>query len=318
MSAVATGRPLPDPALSASGERPAPMVVIGIATAGRREQMPLTLAQLARQHQPPARVIVCPASPADFDEAGAPPLPCPLVVVHGARGSCAQRNAVLAACDDADVVVFIDDDYYPAPDYVEQVQRLFAVRPEVVVATHHPVRDGAVGPGIGHDTALAILAALPPQPEGAAAALRTTYGGYGCNMAVRLAPARAHGVLFDVNLPLYGWLEDIDFSRRMAAHGAIVDSPALRGVHLGSKRGRTSGLRFGYSQVANPVYLLRKGSMSASYALRHIAKNFAKNLARAAWPEPWVDRRGRLKGNLLAVGDLLRGRLDPGRIRALG
>ncbi len=293
-------------------------VVIGIATAGRREQMPLTLAQIARQRLPPLWVTVCPAGPADFDASGAPPLPFPLAVVHGARGSCAQRNAILASCADADVIVFMDDDYYPAPDYVEQVQRLFAARPEVVVATHHPVRDGAAGPGIGHDEALAILEALPPPDPAAAADLRATYGGYGCNMAVRLAPVRAHGVLFDDNLPLYGWLEDIDFSRRMAAHGAIVDCAALRGVHLGSKRGRTSGLRFGYSQIANPVYLLRKGSMSASYALRHIAKNFAKNLARAAWPEPWVDRRGRLKGNLIAVGDLLRGRLDPGRIRALG
>lgn len=293
-------------------------VVIGIATAGRREQMPLTLAQLARQRLPPLRVIVCPAGPEDYDAATTPPLPCPVEVVRGPRGSCAQRNAILASCADADVVVFIDDDYYPAPDYVEQVQRLFAARPEVVVATHHPVRDGAAGPGIDHDEALAILEALPPPDPAAAADLRATYGGYGCNMAVRLAPVRAHGVLFDDNLPLYGWLEDIDFSRRMAAHGAIVDCAALRGVHLGSKRGRTSGLRFGYSQIANPVYLLRKGSMSASYALRHIAKNFAKNLARAAWPEPWVDRRGRLKGNLIAVGDLLRGRLDPGRIRALG
>ena len=34
----------------------------------------------------------------------------------------------------------------------------------------------------------------------------------------------------------------------------------LRGVHLGNKRGRVSGLRFGYSQIANPIYLLQKGT----------------------------------------------------------
>jgi len=31
-------------------------------------------------------------------------------------------------------------------------------------------------------------------------------------------------------------------------------------------------------------------------------------------PEPWVDRRGRVRGNLMAFRDLLRGRLDPRRI----
>jgi hypothetical protein len=30
--------------------------------------------------------------------------------------------------------------------------------------------------------------------------------------------------------------------------------------------------------------------------------------------EPWIDRRGRLKGNLLAMFDVLRGRSDPRRI----
>jgi hypothetical protein len=41
------------------------------------------------------------------------------------------------------------------------------------------------------------------------------------------------------------------------------------------------------------------------------------NAARAAWPEPHVDRAGRLRGNLLAVWDLLRGRASPGRILEL-
>jgi GT2 family glycosyltransferase len=136
-------------------------------------------------------------------------------------------------------------------------------------------------------------------------------------MAIRVAPALAHGVQFDVNLPLYGWLEDIDFSRRMACHGRIVNCSSLLGVHLAIKRGRNSGVQFGYSQVANPLYLLRKGSMSAAYSLRHIAGNLSKNMLHSFKPEPWVDRRGRLKGNLMAMGDLFVGRLDPRRISML-
>ncbi|AZO77314.1 hypothetical protein B5U98_17255 [Bosea sp. Tri-39] len=45
-------------------------------------------------------------------------------------------------------------------------------------------------------------------------------------------------------------------------------STALRGVHRAVKRGRTSGLRVGYSQIANTVYLARKGTMRRLRALR--------------------------------------------------
>lgn len=289
-------------------------VAIGIATAGRPMQMPLTLAQLARQDTRPQRVVVCPAGPDDYDAGAAPAIGCPIIVLTGPRGLTLQRNRILESCADTDVLVFIDDDFYPAADYVRQVHALFGEQPDVVIATNHPLLDGATGPGIPHELALEVLAAAAPDTP---ASIKPTYGGYGCNMALRVAPALAHGVRFDDNLPLYGWLEDIDFSRRMAVHGRVVNCSSLRGVHLGAKHGRTSGLRVGYSQVANPLYLRRKGSLSTSYSLRHLTRNVAKNLLRLTYPEPWVDRRGRLHGNLLAFCDLLRGRLDPRRIRHL-
>jgi hypothetical protein len=43
----------------------------------------------------------------------------------------------------------------------------------------------------------------------------------------------------------------------------------------------------------------------------------AKNLARSGWPEPYVDRRGRLRGNLLALRDLAAGRMTPERVLEL-
>ena len=33
------------------------------------------------------------------------------------------------------------------------------------------------------------------------------------------------------------------------------------------------------------------------------------NIVRSPWPEPYVDRRGRLRGNLLALRDLMTGRM---------
>ena len=125
------------------------------------------------------------------------------------------------------------------------------------------------------------------------------------------------GLRFDENLPLYSWLEDVDFCRALTPHGVIVRCTALRGVHLGTKRGRTSGLRFGYSQIANPIYLARKGTLAWWRAARQIARNVVANVARAPRPEPWVDRRGRLRGNVLAATDLIARRLDPSRIITL-
>jgi len=38
---------------------------------------------------------------------------------------------------------------------------------------------------------------------------------------------------------------------------------------------------------------------------------------RSFHPEPWIDRKGRLKGNLLALVDMAIGRISPHRILQL-
>jgi GT2 family glycosyltransferase len=134
-------------------------------------------------------------------------------------------------------------------------------------------------------------------------------GAYGCNMSIR---ARLVGELrFDERLVLYGWQEDIDFTSQLRSRGRVVCVSAITGVHLGLKAGRVSGKRFGYSQVANPVYLILKGSVPASFALPLMGRNVVANLARSLWPEAYVDRRGRLRGNLLALVHVLSGRIEP-------
>jgi hypothetical protein len=42
--------------------------------------------------------------------------------------------------------------------------------------------------------------------------------------------------------------------------------------------------------------------------------NIFANVTRSVKPEPWIDRRGRLYGNILAFRDALTGRMAPGRI----
>ena len=189
-----------------------------------------------------------------------------------------------------------------------------ATTPSVIVATGLVLADGIGGPGLTPESGRAILMDHVPR----ATSVKPEFAAYGCNMALRLAPMRENGVRFDERLPLYGWQEDVDLSRRLAPFGTIVLVEAARGVHLGVKSGRGSGVRLGYSQVANPLYLsAKRAGYPLPRALSHIGRNMAMNAVRAFWPEPYVDRRGRLVGNLLALRDLATGRMAPERILEL-
>lgn len=289
-------------------------IAIAIATAGRREVLSDTIGHLARQTRRAEELLVCPARPADLDEACLEGFPSPTRVVAGPIGLPAQRNALIDATD-AEVIVFFDDDFLPADDFLAQTERLFTERTDVVVATGRVLADGALGPGFSHEEGLRLLLQEETGQHAAVPALAPTFNGYGCNMAVRLAPARSNRLRFDERLPLYAWLEDVDFSRQLAPYGRIVRSSALKGVHLGTKKsGRSPGKQLGYSQVANRIYIMRKGHMTPMQAAQGSLKNISANLVRSVRPEPWVDRRGRLEGNVLALWDWVRGRVDPERI----
>ncbi len=292
-----------------NGDAPNLRVAVGIATHRRADLLDQTLAIIARQTWLPDRVVVCGTSPQDF---GARRDDVRYLI--SSPGLPRQRNRILDEVADCDVVLFLDDDFLMAPRYVAATLAEFAAHPAIVASTGDLIADGARGAGFSVAQALAMIAADDTTP------LRGYWPapqGYGCNLAIRLQTARAHGLRFDERLPLYGWSEDVDYTNRLALHGVIAKLPGARGVHLGAKLGRTSGLRLGYSQVANPLYLYAKGSYSLRRALHSVGRNMTMNVARAAWSEPFIDRRGRLAGNARAVIDLLTGRLAPERILQL-
>ena len=66
--------------------------------------------------------------------------------------------------------------------------------------------------------------------------------------------------------------------------------------------------------MANPVYLIKKGTVPAKFALELMLRNLAANLFKSLWPEAHVDRRGRLKGNFLAMCHIVMGRIEPEHI----
>jgi GT2 family glycosyltransferase len=286
-------------------------IVIGIATAGRRDGLSQTIAYLRRQTRMPDALYICPAGDNDLDPDCLKDFPCPTFVVRGPRGLPAQRNTIMKAATEANVIIFIDDDYLPDAGFTLETEALFEKEPRLVVATGYMVADGINGPGITFEDAVKMIDGLKPLPR---ETLKPVYNGYGCNMAVRSDVARNHDIWFDEVLPLYGWWEDVDFSRRIAPLGIILESSRLRGVHMGSKSGRTPGKKLGYSQVMNIVYMMKKGSVSGGVGFKRIMMNVLANSVRQFSPEPWVDRRGRFNGNLLAFWDALRGKIDPQKI----
>ena len=286
-------------------------LAVVIATYGRRELLQRTLSVLGQQLRLPDEVVI--SAPDNTHTAPYESGRFPVSFVFGRQGSCVQRNQALErVLGRYDVITFFDDDFLPAQNYLANLERCFRDNPDWAVVSGDAVYDGALGPGITFEEGLELLEDLaakgymkmPPETG-----LRDNVGAYGCNMSVR---AELIGdKRFDERLPLYGWQEDIDFTSQLRKAGRVVMLNTLYGVHLGAKGGRVSGVRFGYSQIVNPVYLVRKGTVPLRFALNLIWRNIAANLVKSFRPEPHIDRRGRLKGNMIAAAHLVRGRVEP-------
>lgn len=287
-------------------------LILAIATTGRREVLSTTLSRLPMQSRMPDVLMLSIADEADIDRTVLNNFACPVEVVTGPKGACNQRNQVVRRLQADDVVLFTDDDFLMSSDYLEQVEKLFNTHSNVVMATGTVIADGIKTSGISHEQGVDLL--QDQMDNGPKERIETTYNGYGCNMAIRALPVVQNELRFDEILPFYSWLEDVDFSRQLSDYGRIVKSNLLTGVHLGTKMGRSSGKLLGYSQISNPLYLSKKGTMEKSRAWRIMRRNIASNFVKSLRPEPWVDRRGRLYGNALAFVDLMRGRLDPQRV----
>ncbi|GFM27438.1 glycosyltransferase family 2 protein [Novosphingobium sp. PY1] len=283
-----------------------------IATYGRPDSVRKLLKHLENQTRPADGIVVIGTCPADI--AGLDNVSANTRVIVGPRGTCCQRNSGIEMIkDEADVVIFFDDDFVPANDYLAATEALMVADPEIAGLTGMLVDDGVSHEPIPFDVAvrrLEIDGERPPQTEHL-----PRQALYGCNMAMRLAVLG--DLRFDENLPLYGWLEDVDLTYQLGKRGKLISGPEITGIHLGDRGGRQPGKRLGYSQVANVIYLYRKGTMQPDIGWRQLLKNISANLVHSISPEPHIDRRGRLAGNLLAIADFLRGKLDPRKIVSL-
>lgn len=129
-----------------------------VATVDRAALTARTVALLDEQTRPPDGVIVVGVTPGDVAGIGAGR--DHVEVALGDRGLPRQRNRGLdLLAGRADIVTFFDDDFVPAPDYLAQVERIFADHPMVAGVTDDLVADGINDAGL-LDAASASVAAL--------------------------------------------------------------------------------------------------------------------------------------------------------------
>jgi len=284
-------------------------IAVVVASKDRAEEIGQLLHSLERQSLQPSAVILSVEKMADLPS----DLPKNVQVIVGPCGSSAQRNRGLElAVTNCDAVVFFDDDFLPTKDSLFGISRLFELYPDIVCATGVVLHDGVKEGGFGYDAAVKLLHSYELRPITGPIITKVTMGTYGCNMAFRAMAII--DIRFDENLPLYGWQEDMDFAARAGRFGKIVKTNAFAGVHRGVNKGRSPGEKLGYSQMVNPVYLVRKGTMRLDVAAHLMIKNFLANHVKVLAPEPFIDRRGRVRGNWRGLKHLLRGHVDPTEI----
>ena len=287
-------------------------VAVAIATRGRPAVVSQTIRHLlSTQTLKPERVII---SCVERSDAGDLADDDRVEVLIGKPGLPAQRNNALDHLPAGiDVVVFLDDDFVADPNWLATAVRAFADESSVVGFTGRVVADGIKGPGISFAEAVRLVDQAPASDG---PGWERPFSPYGCNMAYRVSAIGTNR--FDERLVLYGWLEDRDFGASLAKKGGdLVKCAEAYGVHMGVKVGRVSGQRLGYSQVINPIYLRRKGTMTTKQAIGQIWRNMSMNFAKSLRPEPFIDRRGRVRGNLTALFDLLRGQINPEKAASL-
>lgn len=292
-----------------------------VATKGRAKETYTLLDYLAKQTYPIEKIFVVGSEPADIAGLQNHPLATSkkVDITTSSAGSCIQRNVGLDQINDhlentesKDwFTAIFDDDFRPAENWMEACANTFLRENDCVGLGGWVVADGVTTGTISEEEAKAHIAQHGPVKR--AEQLSTAYYGlYGCNMAYRGTIAAE--TRFDENLPLYAWQEDLDYGARAIKFGQLLYTNQCVGVHLGVSSGRTSGVRFGYSQVANPMYLANKGTMNKGYARKILFRNVCSNIFHTITFDNKKDYKGRLWGNLKAAFDMFIGKCHPTNI----
>ena len=235
-----------------------------------------------------------------------------VVCLFGPRDLTAKRNnAMEKILNNVDFIAFFDDDFLPSKTWIERSLNLFKANKNLVGLGGRLIIDGAKDGVVELDEAIRIIEEEETRGNKIECEDIIVDSMYGCNMMFRCNAIGAER--FDERLILYGWMEDTDFSRRMGRKGTLMRGGEAIGVHLGARGGRISGRRFGYSQIVNAFYLMNKNSITASEAYKVAIRSLLVNALKSIRPGRLIDRRGRLRGNIVGLCEIAAGRCRPER-----
>jgi GT2 family glycosyltransferase len=291
-----------DPSVPFGPEKGIPMkCAIIIPSIGRSMILGETLQRISAQTVPPDKVLAVVTAEADLPQ----DVPDYVQVVYSGKGLTKQRNVGMALCkNECDYLLFMDDDTFLHPRYVENMVRLFDQHEQIAGLTGTLIKNGDVSIAEADER---LREHVLSDDE----TLIRRRGLYGCNFGVRSSLLAE--LTFDERLVLYGWLEDADFSYNLSKLGDLYASKTMQCVHLMyPSGGRANHVRFGYSQVMNPYYLCRKNNRSQWDMMKgHWFKGVPANLLGVLTGPERSKRVGRLKGNLIAFKNIISGRIQP-------
>lgn len=275
-----------------------PTASVVVVSRGRPGDLARCLGALAQQDHPGFEVVVV-ADPAGLAAVAATGLAVKAVAFDEANISVARNLGLAQAA--GEVVAFIDDDACAEPTWLSRLVAVFADARVMQATGFVRGRNGisfqwtaSEVDRFGEDHALAVPQDRVSLHEGSGARAVKTVG---TNCAFRAGALRAAGG-FDPAFRFY--LDEADVNLRLAARGgltAVVPGAQVHHAFAASERRRADRV---------PLSLHEIGASTAVFLRRHAPE------AAGALPEAMLRReRARLWRHLL------RGRIGPGRMRAL-
>jgi GT2 family glycosyltransferase len=297
-------------------ERPSISVVI--ASKGRPDFVAETIESLQSQTCQPKGIIVVVPSTEDLPKRQ---WADSVQYIVGTLGLTAQRNrGIKAIPTSVSYVGFFDDDFELKSDYLEQAIAFMEANPSIIGISGRLLAGGRIS---RQDAKNLIVRYQPGEnPRGMFYSQGRHHILFGCNMIIRRAILNYE--TFDENLPLYSYGEDYDISIRLERYGLIGRFAGCVGVHLETPGGRVREVLRGYSFVANNWYFLKKGVTHLPFLMAW-ARFWWVCVVKSIWIDSWkllkgdrsLDWGGRVKGQFLAVQDILIGRCHPKRIEEI-
>ncbi len=288
-----------------------------IATVGRSDIAEQTIRSLAFCKSVPQMVIVVGANEKDLPRLAAE-LPFEiLLLIAPAKGLPLQRNYGIKKLPAAvEFVAFLDDDMEVHDNYFAEIENVFRTAPEVAGFSGTIIANGKIDRVAGRQlldgyqiaTGMPVFGFYPKRWP----------GFYGCAMNIRRRWLEVEQ--FDERLPLYAIGEDCEMGFRLSRHGSVGGSGRCPVVHLAAGSGRISEVGLGYAQIINYLYFAHKGvgfPRLATYwdkLVRLPLVNLFFWLFPASEQRHLIDRKGRFRGNLLALRDVALGQIEPQKL----